>query len=110
FCAHIQQTVATDPLASWVFIVDNLNIHSSESLVRHVARLEGIDESELRTKHSSWLNQVEVIFGIITRRILQRGNFTSTAALQERLLAFIDYFNRTFAKPFNWTYTGRPLA
>jgi len=129
--------VATDPLASWVFIVDNLNIHSSESLVRHVARLEGIDESELGTKgilksmasravflsdrnhrirfvylpkHSSWLNQVEVIFGIITRRILRRGNFTSTAALQERLLAFIDYFNRTFAKPFNWTYTGRPLA
>lgn len=140
FCAHIQQTVATDPLASWVFIVDNLNIHSSESLVRHVARLEEVDESELGTKgksgilksmasravflsdrkhrirfvylpkHSSWLNQVEVIFGIITRRILRRGNFTSTAALQKRLLAFIDYFNRTFAKPFNWTYTGRPLA
>jgi hypothetical protein len=140
FCGHIQKTVATDPLASWVFVVDNLNIHSSESLVRHVAELEGIEESELGRKgksgtlksiatrqaflsdprhrirfvylpkHSSWLNQVEVIFGIITRRILRRGNFTSTAALQERLLTFIDYFNRTFAKPFRWTYTGRPLA
>ena len=59
-------------------------------------------------KHSSWLNQVEVIFGIITRRILRRGNFTSTAALQERLLAFIDYFNRTMAKPIRWLYSVEP--
>jgi hypothetical protein len=140
FCKHIEQTVATDPAARWRFVVDNLNIHSSESLVRYVARLEGIDESQLgrkeksgilksmasRTeflsdrshrihfvylpKHSSWLNQVEVIFGIITRRIVRRGNFTSTAALQERLQAFLDYFNRTYAKPFHWTYTGRPVA
>lgn len=140
FCKHIQQTVATDSQASWRFVVDNLNIHASESLVRYVAGLEGIDESLLgrkeksgilkslasRTaflsdrshrirfiylpKHSSWLNQVEVIFGIITRRIVRRGNFTSTAALQERLQAFLDYFNRTYAKPFRWTYTGRPVA
>lgn len=140
FCKHIQRTVATDSQASWRFVVDNLNIHASESLVRYVARLEGIDESLLgrkeksgilkslvsRTaflsdrshgirfiylpKHSSWLNQVEVIFGIITRRIVRRGHFTSTAALQERLQAFLDYFNRTYAKPFRWTYTGRPVA
>ena len=61
-------------------------------------------------KHSSWLNQIEIVFGIVTRRVLRRGNFQSTEALKERLLDFIDYFNRTFAKPFRWTYTGRPLA
>jgi transposase len=140
FLWHIYHTVATDPNASWVFILDNLNIHSSESLVRYVAQLEGIDEATLGRKgksgilksvatrqkflaklehrirfvylpkHSSWLNQIEVIFGIVTRRALRRSSFTSTAALKERLLAFIDYFNLTFASPFRWTYTGRPVS
>jgi len=61
-------------------------------------------------KHSSWLNQVETIFGILQRRDLSRGNFRSTTELKERLLEFIKYFNETFAKPFNWTFTGRPVA
>jgi transposase len=139
FAAHIRQTVDTDPQASWVFIVDNLNTHCSESLVRYVAQLEGIDESELGQKeksgilksmasrqaflsdvnhrvrfvylpkHSSWLNQIEIIFGIVTRRAVRRGNFPSLEALKQRLLDFIAYFNRTFARPFVWTYTGRPV-
>ena len=57
-------------------------------------------------KHTSWLNQIEIVFGIVGRRVVRRGNFTSLAALKERLLRFIDYFNRTFAQPFRWTYTG----
>ena len=140
FCWHIHHTVATDSDAGWVFVVDNLNTHCSESLVRYVAKTEEIEESALGQKdkagilksmatrqaflsdrghrirfvylpkHSSWLNQIEIVFGIVTRRVLRRGNFQSTEALKERLLDFIDYFNRTFAKPFRWTYTGRPLA
>ncbi len=61
-------------------------------------------------KHTSWLNQIEIVFGIVGRRVVRRGNFASLAALKERLLDFIDYFNRTFAKPFRWTYTGRPVT
>jgi len=140
FAWHIHHTIQTDAEAGWVFVVDNLNIHCSETLVRYVAQLEGIDESTLGRKgksgilksmatrqaflserhhrirfvflpkHSSWLNQIEIIFGIVARRVVRRGNFTSLAALKERLLAFIDYFNRTFAKPFRWTYTGRPVT
>lgn len=140
FCWHIFHTVQTDPEAGWVFVVDRLNIHCSEALVRYVARLEGIDERDLGKKgrsgilksmatrqeflsdrnhrvrlvylpkHSSWLNQVETIFGILQRRVLRRGNFRSTTELKERLLEFIKYFNETFAKPFNWTFTGRPVA
>ena len=140
FCRHIEQTVATDPQAGWRFVVDNLNTHCSEALVRYVARVEGIDPSTLGQKdksgilksmasrqvflsdpshriqlvylpkHSSWLNQIEIVFGIVTRRVLRRGNFASTDALQQRLLDFIAYFNRTFAKPFRWTYTGRPVT
>jgi hypothetical protein len=140
FAWHIHHTIQTDAEAGWVFVVDNLNIHGSEMLVRYVARLEGIDESTLGEKgksgilksvatrqaflsdrshrirfvylpkHTSWLNQIEIVFGIVGRRAVRRGNFTSVAALRLRLLDFIDYFNRTFAKPFRWTYTGRPVT
>ena len=61
-------------------------------------------------KHSSWLNQIEIVFGIVSRRVVRRGNFPSLAALKERLRLFIDFFNRTFAKPFRWTYTGRSIT
>ncbi len=140
FMWHIFHTIQTDAQAGWVFVVDNLNTHCSETLVRYVARLEGIDESTLGQKgksgilksmatrqaflsdrnhrirfvylpkHTSWLNQIEIVFGIVGRRVVRRGNFTSLAALKERLLQFIDYFNRTFAQPFRWTYTGRPTT
>lgn len=59
-------------------------------------------------KHSSWLNQIEVIFGIISRRVMRHGSFHSKDDLKQKLLAFIDYFNRTYAKPLNWTYHGKP--
>jgi transposase len=138
FASHIEQTVAADPGGSWVFVVDNLNIHCSESLVKLVAqacelpmalgkkgrrgvlksvasRQAFLSESSHRIrfvylpKHSSWLNQIEVVFGVIMRKVIRRGSFTSVADLRTKLLNFIAYFNRVFAKPFRWTYTGRPL-
>jgi transposase len=138
FAAHIVQTVATDPGAGWIFVADNLTIHCSESLVRYVAEACAIptdlgkkgrrgvlrsvatrkafltDESHrIRfvyvPKHTSWLNQIEIWFSILVRRVIRRGNFTSAEDLREKILAFIDYFNRTLAKPFKWTFTGRPL-
>lgn len=60
-------------------------------------------------KHTSWLNQIEIVFGMIMRKVVRRGNFTSVTDLKEKLLRFIDYFNEVFAKPFRWTFTGRPL-
>lgn len=138
FATHIQKTVETDPDALWIFIVDQLNTHKSESLVRLVANKCGIEQDlgvkgksgilETMTsreeflkdashrihfvyppKHTSWLNQIEMWFSILVRRLLKRASFTSTEELRERILAFIDYFNRTMAKPFKWTYAGRPL-
>ena len=60
-------------------------------------------------KHASWLNQIEIWFSILMRRLLKRASFSSVEELSERILSFIDYFNRVAAKPFEWTYTGRPL-
>jgi transposase len=60
--------------------------------------------------HCSWLNQVEIWFSILARRVIKRGSFTSVGDLCAAILRFIDYFNRLLAKPFRWTYTGRPLA
>lgn len=138
FAAHVAKTLRTDPEAEWIFVVDQLNTHQSETLVRWVAKECGVDvplgvkgrRGILRSmktrrrfledpahrirfmytpKHCSWMNQVELWFSILVRRLLKRASFSSTQELEERLLAFIDYFNETLAKPFAWTYTGRPL-
>ena len=61
-------------------------------------------------KHASWLNQIELWSSILARKVIRRGNFSSKADLKAKLEAFIDYFNRTLAKPFKWTYQGKPLV
>ena len=60
-------------------------------------------------RHCSWMNQVEIWFSILARRLLKRASFTSLEDLRTRVVKFIDYFNAVLAKPFRWTYTGRPL-
>lgn len=60
-------------------------------------------------KHSSWLNRIELVFGVIIRKVIRRGSFRSVKNLRDKLVYFIDYFNRVFAHPFRWTYTDRPL-
>ena len=61
-------------------------------------------------KRASWLNQIELWFSILVRRLLRRASFVSVHHLNDRIRAFIKYFNKTMAKPFKWTYRGRPLS
>jgi hypothetical protein len=139
FLAHLQALLATDSgVTRWHIVCDNLNIHQSEALVRWVAQISGIQQ-ELGKKgeygilalmhrrakflndpthkvvfhytpnHSSWLNQIEIWLSILVRKVLKRGSFASVEALEAKVLAFIDYYNLT-AKPFKWTYQGKPLT
>ena len=139
FVVHLRQTVALAPQHGWVFVLDQLNTHKSESLVRWIAEACEIAEDlgikgrcgilksmdtraaflsdpthRIRIvytpKHTSWLNQVEIWFSILVRRLLKRGNFRSKEHLKERILGFIKYFNTTLAKPFQWTYKGKALT
>ena len=120
-------------------MADQLNTHKSEMLVRLVAQRCGIDDDlgvkgrhgilksmasrkrflsdaghRIRfvytPRHCSWLNQVEIWFSILARRLLKRSSFISVEDLKARALQFIEYFNSVLAKPFRWTYSGRPLA
>jgi transposase len=61
-------------------------------------------------RHASWMNQIEIWFGILVKKVIKRGNFLSTNALKDKILTFIDYFNKTMAKPFKWTYQGKVLT
>ena len=120
------------------FVSDQLNTHTSESLVRWVAEYCEIDEDlgikgkqgilqsiatredfladsskrivfHYTPKHASWMNQIEIWFGILMKKVIKRGNFLSKEQLNKKVTTFIHYFNETMTKPLKWTHRGKVL-
>ncbi len=138
FVEAVRALVETDPEASWTFVCDGLNTHKSEQLVMFVAqqcgfqgdlgrkekrgilksqksRTEFLHQKDHRIrfvytpKHCSWMNQIEIWFSIINRRLLKRKSYASIEELESSILRFVKQYN-IMAKPFKWTYKGIPLT
>jgi hypothetical protein len=134
FCRHIRHVAKTFPdIQRFHWVMDNLNTHWSLDLCRAIAKLSGVsfNPKALKTgrerrafltdpehkhvihytpKHGSWLNQIEIWFGVLHRRLLRRGEFKSKKDLTQQILDYLAYYNANWAKPYKWTYTGQPLA
>lgn len=134
WAAHLRHVVGQYPdQRGYDWVVDNLNTHFSLAVCREVARWEGlpIDERGLASgtqrrawlsdpshkhvfhftpTHGSWLNQVELFFSVLARRLLKRGDFASAAEFEGRIRQWLDRYNQEQAHPYRWTYMGEPLV
>ncbi len=90
-----------------IAVSDNLSTRGTEEVQQWLAAHPRWS-FQFTPTHASWLNQVEIFFSILYRRLLKHGIFFSEEDLAEQMLAFIETYNQT-AKPFKWTYTGKVL-
>jgi len=134
FVLHIENVIQTDPTGEWIFLLDQLNTHKSEGLVRSVAKaigdMQDLGEKEktgilkdMQTrqaylsdpknrirfiytpKHCSWLNPIEVWLSVLSSHVLKRGNFVSIEDLKEKISKYITYYNQYLMKAYRWAIT-----
>lgn len=134
FCAHLRHAVKGMPEARrYHWVVDNNRTHSTLAVCALVAELSGIElpASGLETAkarrawlsdtghkhafhftpvHGSWLNQVEMFFSVLSRKLLRRDDFASEEAFHERVREWMAWYNREWAHPYRWTHDGTPLV
>lgn len=106
FVAFLDELVAHYPRGDIYLVLDNLNIHKGAEIDAWCERQHGRVRLVYTPKHASWVNQVEIWFSILQRRVIRYGSFASVAELRRRLLAFVRYYNRFEAKPFRWRFRG----
>lgn len=134
FVAHLKHAYQNLPrMKRYDWVMDNLNTHWSLDVCRLVARWckipfepeklkKGVQRRAFLShpthrhvfhftpKHGSWLNQAELFFGVLQRRFLARGSFSSLKDFERRLERYLKDYNARHAHPYRWTYTGEPLV
>ncbi|MEN6547778.1 MAG: IS630 family transposase [Armatimonadia bacterium] len=92
------------------FVLDNLATHKRRDVQDFIASFRGRIQLHFTPTHASWLNQIELWFGLLQQRVLKRGSFASLTDLDDKVMRFIDYYNAHEAHPYRWTFTGQPRA
>lgn len=105
FLKQIDTNVPTD--LDVHLIVDNYNTHKHEKVRSWLARHPRFHVHYTPT-YSSWLNQVERWFGIITQQAIRRGSFKSTKELVSKIETFVSHYNQ-HTRPFVWTATAESI-
>ena len=108
FLDHLDSEIPVVEGQQIVAVSDNISTRATQELSDWLAAHPRWS-FQFTPTHASWLNQVEIFFSILYRRLLKHPIFTSEKDLAEQMLAFIETYNQT-AKPFNWTYTGKTLT
>jgi transposase len=108
FIRFLRRLLQQYPDRDLYVVLDNGSSHKSKKTRAWVAQHRQVHLAFTPT-HASWLNQIEIWFGILTRKVIRRGIFQSRQELVARMLSFLEAYNKE-ARPFEWTYTGNPLA
>ena len=109
FLAFLKHLYRKYPRRQLHVICDNFSAHKHTAVKEWAAKRRRLTMHFTPT-YASWLNQVEIWFRIFTRDVMRGGTWPSKSQLVKQIMAYIDQYNQTRAKPFKWTYTGKPLA
>jgi transposase len=107
----VEQVMTTEPYASArrvFWIVDNGSSHNGARSIERMRAAWPVTELVHLPVHASWLNQVEIFFSIVQRKVIKPGDFADLDQLAARLLAFQDRYNTT-AEPFDWHFGRKSL-
>jgi len=105
---HMEAVAARWPVGSIHVVLDNLNIHHGEQWNEFNDRHDQRFHFHYTPLHASWVNQIELFFGVLSRRSLRRKSFRSVQEQAYHIMAFIDRWNTHDRKPFRWTFCGYP--
>jgi transposase len=105
--AFMEAVATRHPVGDVYIVWDNLNTHCGAAWERFNARHGNRFHFLYTPKHASWVNQIEIWFGILQRRVLRNASFSSVLDLERRLVQFVQHWNRHEAHPFRWTFRGR---
>lgn len=105
--AFMEEVARRYPTGEVYVVWDNLNIHTGEAWQHFSERQGGRFHFVYTPKHASWMNQVEIWFSILQRRVLKYADFVSPEQMVRAILGFIAHWNRREAHPFHWTFRGR---